>query len=178
MRNELVLSRQKRNNTETERESNQSHHSNHRSNQITFRTDEYDQRRTTSPKSPFNSLGSTYNSSSLYRPIFWVRIEPLGPGLTGFGPWISGSAGVLPIDEPSLRTSSNRLEYYNSPGSSHQTMRSPNHIQEMTSSNNSATESETGFQIMTISELDESLSPVDMSPSQECLLDSITNFWR
>ena len=78
-----------------------------------------------------------------------------------------------------LRTSSNRLEYYNSPGSSHQTIRSPNHIQELpASSNNSATGSETGFQIMTISELDETLSPVDMSPSQECLLDSITNFWR
>ena len=58
MRNELVLSRQKRNNTDTEHNSNQSLHSNHRSNQITFRTEDFDQRRTSSPKSPFNSHGS------------------------------------------------------------------------------------------------------------------------
>jgi len=134
MRNELVLSRQKRNNTDTEREQNQNQpiHSNQRSNQLTYRTDDFDQRRTNSPKSPFN------------------------------------------------RSSTSRLEYYNSPGSSHQTMRSPNHNQDQSgiSSNNSATESEMGFQIISISELDETLSPVDMSPSQQCLLDSITNFWR
>ena len=60
MRNELVLSRQKRNNTDTEREQNQNQpiHSNQRSNQLTYRTDDFDQRRTNSPKSPFNSYGS------------------------------------------------------------------------------------------------------------------------
>ena len=60
MRNELVLSRQKRNNSDTEREQNpnQAIHSNQRSNQLTYRTDDFDQRRTNSPKSPFNSYGS------------------------------------------------------------------------------------------------------------------------
>ena len=83
-------------------------------------------------------------------------------------------------DENRLRSSTNRLEYYNSPGSSHQTIRSPNHIQDQSgiSSNNSATDSEMGFQIISISELDETLSPVDMSPTQQNLLESITNFWR
>ena len=86
----------------------------------------------------------------------------------------------LKIDENRCRSSTSRLEYYNSPGSSHQTIRSPNHNQDQSgiSSNNSATDSEMGFQIISISELDETLSPVDMSPSQQCLLDSITNFWR
>ena len=97
-------------------------------------------------------------------------------------PWLIGYDRPfwLKIGENRCRSSTSRLEYYNSPGSSHQTIRSPNHNQDQSgiSSNNSATDSEMGFQIISISELDETLSPVDMSPTQQNLLESITNFWR
>ena len=69
MRNELVLSRQKRNNTDTEREQNQAIHSNQRSNQLTYRTDDFDQRRTNSPKSPFHSYGSQ-KASFVHKRLF------------------------------------------------------------------------------------------------------------